>query len=123
MVLTVNRYAGGYYELGKWIQGAAQTPFTIVVSTQPASGNDMQTYAEGRRVKSMYRVFGSVELFTSDPEYDMNPDITTNRDEVVFNNEVFEVIHVEKWLNNIIPHYEYIIMRELEGEVPNTPAS
>ena len=115
-IATVNTPTlGGRYELGKWIEdNPAQPDFPIQISIQAPSGEEMNTFGEGRRVKSMYKCFSSVEVFTTDPLYEQNPDKTNQRDKILWNNQYFEVVHVDRWLNGILPHFEFVMLREKE---------
>ena len=120
--LSVKRYSiasasnptGGRWERGKWIPGKQQSGgnITIKASVQPANGEEMQSYAYGRRLKSMYKCFTSSQVLTSDPV------AKTQRDEIVWNGETFEVVHIERWTNGVIPHYMFMMMREKEAEEP-----
>jgi hypothetical protein len=113
--LQVNRYLigvnKGHYERGHWKEGTSETPFTIKASVQPITGSEMITLSEGRRVKAMYRVFCSTLVYVSDPVEN------TNRDTITWEGDLWEVIKIEKWKNNIINHIAFVMCRELEGSL------
>lgn len=110
--LSTSTVPAGHYQRGKWVEGAQSgSDITILASVQPASGNDMRTFAEGRRVSAMYKCFTDTEVFTSDPVKGKN------RDTATWNGQVFEIVHVEPWTNGIISHFMFLMMRE--NEIPN----
>ena len=124
IALTVKRYqlavdastVGGHYERGKWNQGDASVPsITIMASVQPSSGDVMKTFAEGRRVAAMYTCYTDTPVYTTDPVKG------SIRDEIIWQGQTYEVVHVAPWLNGIISHYMFVMLRENEIPAPQPP--
>lgn len=72
-------------------------------SVQPTPAEEMQMLEEGYRTKDSFTLYTDFELKTT--KRDFLPDL------VVIDGEKFEVIKVAKWQNNLIPHYEVIVIR------------
>lgn len=104
-VLTVNRYSGNWN--GRNYDQTLDSTFTIQTSVQPADANDLKVLPEGKRTSSIYKIYPSSELRTTDQN------TQTPQDVVVFNNENYEVVHVEPW-KNLLGFYKALIVREKE---------
>lgn len=75
------------------------------MSVQPYAedgGASWQAYTEGRRASDFQELIGEAELNVTD-EGQHNGAI------VLVGNKYYEVVQCQPWLNNVIPHYEYLI--------------
>ncbi len=78
----------------------------ILASIQPATSKDMQNLPEGRRTRSTFALFTDTELLTSDDGASPK-----KADQVTIAGDVFEVMAVERWQNNVINHYRAVVSK------------
>lgn len=102
------RPAPGAYVDGRWVAGDA-TPFAIQASVQPATGNDLKSLSENRRSGSIYALYTDSAMQTLDEDLKLQPDVVTLHD------GDYEVVHAERWQNNIINHWKVLVRRGLPG--------
>lgn len=101
--LTVTRGSGGGYVGGVW-QPSTTTTETVQASVQPTRDNDLALLPEGRRQQETYTLYTSLD----EPLYVANDHTQTNSDKVEIYGKQFEILHAEKWANQIIPHHKSI---------------
>lgn len=102
--LTATRFtaAGTYDSEGKYIEGADGT-INFTASVQPATTREMELLPEGRRTKSMFKLYSDTKLLTA------TEDGGTNADIVDIEGEEYEVLSVASWQNRVRSHYKIII--------------
>jgi len=100
--LSIRRLGSGTYVDGTWKAEAENAPFTIRASVQPLKPKEMETLPEGRRNSQAYRIYTDVELHTV---RDQNPD------RVELFGEEFEILSVEVWQNQVIPHFKAVAVK------------
>ncbi len=105
---TVYREATGSWAKGKWTPGS-ESSFTVTGTWQPTPGNRLSVLPEGKRSVRTYTLYTSTELQGAD-QPDVAPDI------VEADGERYDVITVAPWQNALIPHYECLCQRVLEGQ-------
>lgn len=101
--VTVRRRAGSY-TLGRWADTTSQM-FKIQASVQPANARELEALDEGRRNNATYVLITSSVLQVADVAKACNSDV------VVLDSEEFEVIGINKWQNNVLPHYKYLVSK------------
>ena len=99
--LSGTRYAAGSWTKGIYAPGTS-SPIQFTASVQPLSGREKLTLPEGAREKAEYRLYTSFELQT------LNEKAVKSADRVTLFGKLYEIIRVEPWQNNIIPHYKAI---------------
>jgi len=111
---TIRPRAAGAYVGGRWVDGPAAEPVTILASVQPASAGDydrMQTMAEGRRIRAMVRIYTAAQLNVAGQDW-------RNGDRLVWERAPhpgeYLVVAVSAWQSGVIPHYRYLAV--LQGE-------
>lgn len=103
--LTVTRVSGGSYVGGVWQPGGEVTPAPVIhASVQPTNDSDLALLPEGRRQQETYTLYTSLD----EPLYVANDHTQTNSDKVEIYGKQFEILHAEKWANQIIPHHKSI---------------
>jgi hypothetical protein len=102
--LTAERQTGGYIN-GKWVIGTP-TQVAFTASVQPANAKELQNLPEGRRTKSAFMLYTDTELLTS--EDGATP---KKADRITIAGDVFEVMTVERWQNQVIPHYSALVAK------------
>lgn len=108
--LTVNRYSSGYVD-GRYTK-TFETSFNIQTSWQALTGEDLETLPEGKRAEFSYRGYPDIMLRIADPKKQCAGDIIIGPD-----NYNYEVIRVEAWQNDLIPHYKFIATRIKENDI------
>lgn len=110
--ITVKRNANGNYDTpdGSWQEGSAEPDFIVNSSWQPASGKDQQSLPEGKRSKSVYKIYPETKLRVFDQ-------ITqTAGDKVIspLDGQTYEIYSSGDNQNNIISHFKYMCVRVKE---------
>lgn len=110
--VTVKRYTNGNYDTpdGSWQEGTEST-FTIKCSWQPATGDDLKAIPEGRRSSSMYKLYTSTKLRTTDQLSQLPRDIVISSE----NGFEYELNETADNQNGIVSHYKYIATRVKEA--------
>lgn len=110
--LTVNRYRRGKYTAGRWEKGTPVV-FTINGTTQPYNGRDLETLLQGKRVHGVALLISDTQLQVADP-------ITEKCGDGVFvdgtDKPEWEILQAQPWRHELIPHYEYLVIRLKEGD-------
>lgn len=104
-IYTVAREGSGTYVDGILQVGAADTPFSIVASIQPASGRDLKNLPEAQHGEETRVVFTTTELRTRTP--------AGAPDTVMIDGEPWTVVRVERWQHWGTTHYRAYISRGL----------
>lgn len=99
--LVVTRPTAGTFVAGLYVAGAPTT-FNITASVQPLRAREMEMLPEGRRSSAAFRVYTDVLLRTVNQE---------NPDRVTLFGEVYEVLSVEPWQNQILNHYKAVLVK------------
>lgn len=73
-------------------QPTTDANFTVTASLQPASGKDLLRLPEGRRTNETRVLFTATQLYTGDEGADYEADL------VELDSQLWEVQHVEDWL-------------------------
>jgi hypothetical protein len=102
--LTVTRYAAGSYVDGRWVEGVGST-FTIKASVQPLSDREMQLLPEARRNTETYNLFTDTQLRTAEQTQGKNAD------RVSIYGEMFEVLSVGHWQNDVLNHFKIVVSK------------
>lgn len=72
------------------------------MSIQPYDGSTYQAYTAGRKAANYQEAIGEAELnVTDDGEH--------NGAIVLVGSQYFEVVQRQDWLNDVIPHFEYLL--------------
>lgn len=99
--LTVTREAGSYVN-GYW-STPGPTQVTITASVQPANDKQRDNVPEGYDVESV------LELGTESLLVIAQAGKASKSDTVNIDGEEYTVIRLERWQNQIIPHYWYLV--------------
>jgi len=107
-ILTITRFSGAlgsYNSSGVW-SGGLSSSFDIKCSLQPTSQNDLMALPEARRSRKSYTVFTETALQTvKEGTSGINPDQTT------IDGELYELVNIEPWRNNVLNHYKAIFQK------------
>jgi len=101
---TITRTATGAYVNGLYVDGATST-ITIQASVQPATGEDMITLPEGRRMSDYVKIYTATNLQVLGEGVGLQPDVLTWR------GHSYECISVDVRQMTVVPHYKYIFSR------------
>lgn len=99
--LTVTRITGGYVN-GYWVDNPP-TPVSITGSVQPANDKQRDNVPEGYDVESVMEL-GTESLLVIAQAAKPN-----KSDKVEIFGEQYTVVRLERWQNQIIPHYWYLV--------------
>jgi hypothetical protein len=99
--LTVTRETGDY-DNGYWV-GDAPVQVEIQASVQPANDKQRKNVPEGYDVDSV------LELGTEDELFVAERGDNRKSDTVEYGGQQYDVIRLERWQNQIIPHRWYVI--------------
>lgn len=102
--LQLTRSNDGYYDGPLWVEGNDDI-FIILASVQPTPAEVLQTLDEGYRTKDTYTLYTDFECKTSKSEI-KKPDFVT------INNEKYIVVKVSQWQNNVVNHYQVVVVKE-----------
>jgi len=103
--VIIKRRATGAYVNGKWVEDSSPSSFTIQASIQAPKTHDVQSLPEARRNSKLFVLY--TDSYLQD-ETTQNPDI------VVIDSEEYEVKSKSAWKNNVINHYRYVVIKEIE---------
>lgn len=95
--VPANRYTNGSYIQGVW-QGDSPTPFTIQASVQPAPDKVRKNLPEGYDIDSAMQLFTDTELHVAQRG-------SQQSDTVTILGEEYHIVAIERWRNDVIPHY------------------
>ncbi|NJR73243.1 MAG: hypothetical protein HC773_05225 [Scytonema sp. CRU_2_7] len=84
---------------GIYTQGTS-TPISFTASIQPATGDEQESFPEGLREKSIFRLYTDFELYSENQVTKQPGDL------INYNGKVLKVIRVLPWQNNVINHYK-----------------
>lgn len=101
----------GSYVKGRWQEGI-ETQFLFFSSVQPLKGDQLESLPQGRRLSKSYNLY--TDKFMNCVLSNENPDI------VILFGERYEVYKRDIWQNNIISHYNYIVIK-LDDVEPAEP--
>lgn len=103
--LTGTRHTGGAYSAatGKW-GGGSSAPINFTASVQPAPAQERRNLPEGYISDSAILLISDFELFSVVRGGQQS-------DEVLIRGETYQVVDVEWWENDVIPHYTAIVAR------------
>lgn len=110
---TVLRETPGGYVQGLFVPGPRST-LTIEASIQPATGEDMITAPEGRRLQDMVKAYTSSDLLQGEEATGQQPDI------IVWRGYGYEVVSIEARQMGVIDHYKVFASRRMP--VPDVSA-
>jgi len=99
--LITKSKVNGVFTDGKWT-GETVINGVVIASVQPLTPRQKKSLPEGRQTVESYRLFSSSLLNTVEEQ---NPDI------VIINGQDFEVHSRGGWQNNIISHFEYVVIK------------
>lgn len=102
--VTLVRKSEGSYVNGRWVEGA-ETQSTVLVNWQPAKGNDLLMLPESFRTKYVIRVSTTEDFLTLQDGQNQSPD------ELIINNERFEIHRKEIYSMGVVDHNEYLCSR------------
>lgn len=97
--LTVTPRHSGAYVAGVWTGEAAGTPRTIHGSWQPATPREVQTVPEGRRDRTV------MKLYTSEL---LNMETSQNPDRLSVGGRTFELYQRFDLQSGVLSHYKYL---------------
>ena len=94
--LQIKRRFQGEYVDGIWVgyQHGPDQIVNITGSVQPTKESDVQLLPEGRRTQRSYKIY--------------TYDVVKEQDIVPIYDELYEVLHVARYNNALIPHYKAI---------------
>ncbi len=95
--VTLRQFAAGTYTAGRWVPGAS-TDSTIVASVQPAKPAELQHLPEGDRTRGAVKFYTESTLQAGDESQGLQPD------EITWDGEQWEVLHVWPWVPGITHH-------------------
>lgn len=110
---TVLRETPGGYAQGVFVPGTRST-LTIEASIQPATGEDMITAPEGRRLQDMVKAYTSSDLLQGEESTGQQPDI------IVWRGYGYEVVSIDARQMGVIDHYKVFASRRMP--VPDVSA-
>lgn len=94
---------------GYWT-ASAEVPVTIYASMQPANDKQRKNVPEGFDVESAMEMGTDTELYIAERNKGVDPGTNWRKSDVVTHEgQKYEVVRLERWQNQIIPHYWYII--------------
>jgi hypothetical protein len=105
--ITGKRYnAGGAYNpaTGKYVDNGTTT-LTIEGSIQPANDKQRANVPEGFDVTSAMAIATDTEMVVSQGD-------GPRSDELTIYGEVYEAVWIERWQNDVIPHYWVTMARK-----------
>jgi hypothetical protein len=106
---TLKRQNGSFVN-GSWV-ATAPTDVAIMASVQPATAKDMKNLPEGRRTGAAYALYTDTEpLTTIDGDNDAGLD-PRKADQITLFTDVFEVMSVSPWQNDVISHYRAVVAK------------
>lgn len=100
--LTLLRPGADAYVGGLWQEDAA-SPVSIRSSVQPTKESDLKLLPEGRRLFASFTLYSKTEI--------------KEEDRVELFGSMYEVLHVARWQNRILPHYKAIAVKMQEETV------
>lgn len=104
--MTLQHNTEGSYIKGVWTEGS-QVEIPFRGTFQPASGKELEILPEGKRSKSVYKIFANLNNdFTSFDDLKQ-----LEADNIIYDGMIYQVIKVEKWNNGLIPHWEFFVER------------
>lgn len=103
---TFTRYTADSYVKGKLVKGGIDSTFTVMISVQPLSAEEVQYLPEGRRVSSSFTIYCAKDtnLVTAEEESPNPPDT------VELFGKVYEVNSLFNWQNEVISHQRYLVI-------------
>lgn len=110
VTLSVQNYTGAYVS-GRYVETLDGAAFTVTGTWQPFRGDETQVGIEGRRTKSAYNLFTNSDLRID--KQDING-TSTLRSTISFGGDEYEIIDKQSWNNRLIPHFQYLCVREKE---------
>lgn len=99
-VITVTPRSTGSRVNGRYVE-TPDTSYEITGSWQPATPREIQSLPEGRRERSVMKIYTSSEL--------TNFSANQNPDRVTVGGRTYEVFGKERWGNGLIPHFKYLV--------------
>jgi hypothetical protein len=109
-VITVYRPATGSDVKGKWVEGAAPTPFTVQGTVQPMDIRRVPlALTDGRRIIRVVEIISDQPLLPADPRTQTTGDLVSWD-----GGPKFEVLSAETWNNGILPHHTAVAILEKE---------
>jgi len=99
----------GAYVKGRWVDAAAEPPFSITCSVQPVGAYKLSVLMQGYRIDSAIEIITDTQLKVSDPK------TQTKGAMVSYGGFDWEIIEANPWQNGLINHYEYVAARNKEG--------
>jgi hypothetical protein len=87
---TITRRSGGAWQLGKWT--TSETALTVWGAIQPPTATDLKQVAEADRVT------GLIAIWTTQPIYITNVDLTADISDVVtWHGQKYRVLSAKEW--------------------------
>jgi hypothetical protein len=102
--LTVTRFETGEFVNGRWTEGSSKN-YNFYSTIQPADGRDLEILEEARRNVDSYVLITDFHLRT------VEIGKATNPDKVKLFGEMYEVAHVKRWTNNVLPNYWALVTK------------
>ena len=100
--LDLKRPGSGEYVGGVWQESAPLT-LSIRSSVQPSKESDLKLLPEGRRLDASFVLYSRDEII--------------EQDVVTLFGAPYEVLHVGRWQNRILPHYKAIAVKMQQENV------
>ena len=104
------RQRTGTYTGGYWVDSSPPTDTTIEGSVQPANGRERANVPQGYDSTSAQLLMTDTQLNTADAEGNRS-------DQIQYNSEWYVVLTRERWQNDVLNHYAYLIA------LPDDPAA
>jgi uridylate kinase len=106
--IKVNRFPAAGAVSGRSTNGSS-VPVCISGTIQPYNGKDLQALLNGKRIHAAVLLITDQYLIVSDPFKG------TKGDEILIDGVQWQVLQMQSWRNEIMSHYEYILIRDKEG--------
>ncbi|MCK9435590.1 MAG: hypothetical protein M0Q12_00110 [Synergistaceae bacterium] len=110
--ITIRRFEAGTLERGRWQHGEVDTEIAYSAYVQPATIEDLKKKTEflpeGERTKGAIRIW--YPHSNPAPRFS-DPGSSLNADQVVYNNETYEVQQVSEWVDGDVAHWDFIAVR------------
>jgi len=95
---TIKRFADGAWVNGYW-QGDTPTEIAITASVQPATDIVRKNLPEGFDIDSVFTIFTDTELRAAKAG-------SQQSDTIELFGETYQIVAVQRWQNDVIPHYQ-----------------
>ncbi len=104
-LLTAKRPTGATTYVKGDAQDETRAEFPFRASVQPLTPEEMELLPEGRRDSEAYRLYTETRLQPANEATGVNADL------VEYESVDYEVLSVDRWKNDILPHYKAVMVK------------